>query len=103
VFDELAKSEPTRQVKVIIAPDIIAYGDRNLLHLVVQNLLGNAWKYTGKTAEPFIEMGTLSHDGKAAYFVRDNGVGFDMTYSQKLFQPFQRLHRASNLRERVSG
>jgi len=95
VVDDLAKSEPTRQVKVTIAPDIIAYGDRNLLHLVVQNLLGNAWKYTGKTAEPFIEMGTLPYEGKAAYFVRDNGVGFDMTYSQKLFQPFQRLHRAS--------
>jgi light-regulated signal transduction histidine kinase (bacteriophytochrome) len=72
-----------------------ADGDKNLLGLVLQNLLGNAWKYTSKTAEPRIEMGTIQRNSKMAYFIRDNGVGFDMTYANKLFQPFQRLHKAT--------
>jgi PAS domain S-box-containing protein len=95
VVDELAQDEPKRKVKINLAPDLIAYGDRNLLRLVLQNLLGNAWKYSSKTAEPQIEMGTMLQDGKQVYFVRDNGVGFDMAYAHKLFQPFQRLHRAT--------
>ena len=95
VVEELARTEPKRKVKINLAPDMIAYGDRNLLHLVLQNLLGNAWKYTGKTAAPEIEMGSLMQDEKQVYFIRDNGVGFDMTYSHKLFQPFQRLHKAT--------
>jgi light-regulated signal transduction histidine kinase (bacteriophytochrome) len=82
-------------VKVTIAPNMTANGDKNLLGLVLQNLLGNAWKYTSKTLEPRIEMGTVEYIGKQAYFVRDNGVGFDMTYANKLFQPFQRLHKAT--------
>jgi len=57
--------------------------------------LGNAWKYSSKTVDPRIEMDTVEHNGKRAYFVRDNGVGFDMTYADKLFKPFQRLHRAT--------
>jgi len=92
---DLAKDEPQRKVKITITPNIIAYGDKNLLGLVLENLLGNAWKYTSKTAEPRIEMGVIEHSGKQAYFVRDNGVGFDMTYANKLFKPFQRLHKAS--------
>jgi light-regulated signal transduction histidine kinase (bacteriophytochrome) len=95
VVDELAKAEPQREVMFSIAPDITAYGDRNLLLLVVENLLGNAWKFSSKVAEPRIEMGTIEHNGKQAYFIRDNGVGFDMTYVDKLFKPFQRLHKAS--------
>jgi light-regulated signal transduction histidine kinase (bacteriophytochrome) len=82
-------------VKVTIAPNMSANGDKNLLGLVLQNLLGNAWKYTSKTAEPRIEIGIAEQTGKQAYFVRDNGVGFDMTYANKLFQPFQRLHKAT--------
>jgi len=57
VVDELAQDEPKRKVKINLAPDLIAYGDRNLLRLVLQNLLGNAWKYSSKTAEPQIENG----------------------------------------------
>jgi len=72
-----------------------ANGDKNLLGLALQNLLGNAWKYSGKTAEPRIETGIVEHNGKQAYFVHDNGVGFDMTYADKLFKPFQRLHKAT--------
>jgi len=92
---ELAKTEPKRKVKVIIAPDISAYGDNNLLRLVLENLVGNAWKFSSKVAEPRIEIGNLEHNGKQTYFIRDNGVGFDMTYAGKLFKPFQRLHQAS--------
>jgi light-regulated signal transduction histidine kinase (bacteriophytochrome) len=74
---------------------LITVGDKNLLNLVLQNLLGNAWKYSSKTAEPLIEMGTIENKGKQTYFVRDNGAGFDMAHASKLFQPFQRLHKAS--------
>jgi len=95
IVSDLAKDEPQRKMKVTIAPDMTANGDKNLLGLALQNLLGNAWKYTSKTSEPRIEMGTVKHKGKTAYFVRDNGVGFDMTYANKLFQPFQRLHKAT--------
>jgi light-regulated signal transduction histidine kinase (bacteriophytochrome) len=95
IVDELREDEPNREVKVTITPNMAANGDKNLLGLVLQNLLGNAWKYTGKTSEPRIEMGTVGHNGKQAYFVRDNGVGFDMTYADKLFKPFQRLHKAT--------
>jgi light-regulated signal transduction histidine kinase (bacteriophytochrome) len=95
IVTDLAKDEPKRDVKVTIAPNMSANGDKNLLGLVLQNLLGNAWKYTSKTAEPRIEIGIVEQTGKQAYFVRDNGVGFDMTYANKLFQPFQRLHKAT--------
>jgi PAS domain S-box-containing protein len=95
IVDELRNDEPKRKVKVIIAPNMTANGDKNLLGLVLQNLLGNAWKYSSKTSEPRIEMGTVEHNGKQAYFVHDNGVGFDMTYADKLFKPFQRLHKAT--------
>jgi PAS domain S-box-containing protein len=95
IVTDLAVDEPHRKVKVTIAPGMTARGDKNLLGLVLQNLLGNAWKYSSKTSEPRIEMGTIEHNGKQTYFVRDNGVGFDMTYANKLFQPFQRLHKAT--------
>lgn len=92
---QLQAAEPDRQVAVSIAPGITGYGDSSLLRLVFQNLLGNAWKFTGKVASPRIEVGKVNHNGKTACFVRDNGVGFDMTYADKLFKPFQRLHKAS--------
>ena len=95
VVDDLRSEEPKRKLQVTIAPDLIVFGDRNLLYMVLENLIGNAWKYSGKASEPRIEMGTVEHGGKQAYFVRDNGVGFDMTYADKLFKPFQRLHKAT--------
>ncbi len=95
IVTELERAEPDRKVKLNIAPDIMAYGDRYLLGVVLENLLGNAWKFSSKVDSPLVEMGTVDHNGKQAYFVRDNGVGFDMTYAHKLFQPFQRLHKAS--------
>jgi PAS domain S-box-containing protein len=96
IVAELQKTDPRRKMKVAIAPGITAYGDRNLLRLVLDNLLGNAWKFCGKASVTRIEMGTIEHNGGQAYFVRDNGVGFDMKYADKLFKPFQRLHKASD-------
>src|SRR5207249_3226874 len=67
-------------------------GDPRLLRVVLENLLGNAWKYTGKNPRARIEFGADQRDGQRACFVRDDGAGFDMTYAKKLFGAFQRLH-----------
>jgi PAS domain S-box-containing protein len=89
---ELKKTQPERNVTFEIYAGIEARGDRNLLKLVFENLLGNAFKFTGKCAQPVIEFGSQMEDGKCIYFIRDNGAGFDMDYVDKLFKPFQRLH-----------
>lgn len=89
---ELQKNKSERRVEFVIQQDVIAYGDGRLLHAVLENLLGNAWKFTEKHSEAKIEFGTTHKDGQMVYFVRDDGVGFDMTYANKLFIPFQRLH-----------
>jgi PAS domain S-box-containing protein len=94
VTAELRQREPGRQVEVVIAPNLTARGDASLLRLVVENLLGNAWKFTSRQGCARIEVGSATVDGKAAFFVRDDGAGFDMTYADKLFAPFQRLHSA---------
>jgi len=88
----LENSEPERQVKFIIADDLFDYGDENLLNVALENLLSNAWKFTAKQPQAVIEFGVAEHEGRPAYFVKDNGAGFDMAYSDKLFSPFQRLH-----------
>jgi signal transduction histidine kinase len=89
---ELARAEPERKVAMVIADGIVAEGDAPLLRIALENLLGNAWKFTGKRAEARIEVGTMSVDGGMVYFVRDNGAGFDPAYEAKLFGVFQRLH-----------
>ena len=91
---ELRRMEPERQVEFVITPGIRAYGDRALLQSVLQNLLENAWKFTGKHQTAKIEFGLTDRDGSKAYFVRDDGAGFDMKYADKLFGTFQRLHGA---------
>lgn len=94
VADGLKESQPEREVDFIITPGLEAHGDLRLLKLVFENLLGNAFKFTGKRAKARIEFGVSAHDGEREFFVRDNGAGFDMTYADKLFIPFQRLHKA---------
>jgi PAS domain S-box-containing protein len=89
---DLIEKEPTRKVNFIIAPDVMVKGDASLLQMALYNLLENAWKFTAKTKEARIEFGTMVKDDERIYFVSDNGVGFDMQYVDKLFQPFQRLH-----------
>ncbi len=93
VIQELEKVEPQRKVYVDIPEYIDAYGDRDLLRIVMENLLSNAWKYTSKTEDPRIELGTLQEMGKTVFYVKDNGAGFDMNFADKLFGAFQRLHR----------
>jgi signal transduction histidine kinase len=95
VVDSLARETPERTVTVEIADGLVVQGDERLLHVALENLLGNAWKYTRRTAAAHIEFGTTLHDGRQAFFVRDNGAGFDMAYAGRLFGPFQRLHRAA--------
>jgi signal transduction histidine kinase len=92
---ELRKRESDRKVEFAVSPGLIANGDSALLRIVLENLLGNAWKFTGHVALPKIEMGMTEYNGRKAYFVRDNGAGFDAKYSDKLFRPFQRLHKSS--------
>jgi light-regulated signal transduction histidine kinase (bacteriophytochrome) len=82
-----------RQVEFVIQSDLLAQGDTNLLQVLLENLLNNAWKFTSKQVIARIEFGAVPQEsGILAYFVRDNGVGFDMAYTSKLFSPFQRLH-----------
>ena len=90
----LKETEPDRVVEVIIADGLKAKGDSTLLRMALQNLLGNAWKYTGRKQNARIEFGKSFLSGEEVYFVKDNGAGFDMTYKDKLFTVFQRLHGA---------
>jgi len=92
VVGELRRAAPERAVEVSIAPGLSVDGDPTLLGVVLENLLSNAWKFTGKVANPRIEFGRIEQDGEPVYFVRDNGAGFDMAYADKLFGAFQRLH-----------
>src|SRR6185369_7542565 len=84
-------AEPGRQVMFNSAEDLTAHGDPQLLHAVLDNLIGNAWKYTGKQEHAVIEVGSLEHNGTTVFFVRDNGPGFSMTDAENLFIPFKRL------------
>lgn len=92
VIADLRQRDPERQVLVEVQPGLKVSGDPGLLRIVLENLLGNAWKFTSKTAEARIEVGVTTRDGATLYYVRDNGAGFDMRYADKLFTPFQRLH-----------
>jgi PAS domain S-box-containing protein len=84
--------EPHRQVKVVIAETVKVNADDNLMRIVLENLLGNAWKFTRKRPLAKIEFGCIEQEGEKVYFVRDNGAGFDMAYADKLFGAFQRIH-----------
>ncbi|MBX3647422.1 MAG: PAS domain S-box protein [Rhodocyclaceae bacterium] len=93
ILDELRQGAPARAPTVSIAEGCTAFGDPQLLRVLMQNLLENAWKYSSREAAPTIEFGRETPDGEAVFFVRDNGVGFDMKYADRLFTPFQRLHK----------
>jgi PAS domain S-box-containing protein len=100
IAEELARDGPDRLVRFAIERPVWAQADRSLVRTVLENLVGNAWKYTSRRDEAVIEFGTVpggaadGGDGRVCCFVRDNGAGFDPAYADKLFRPFQRLHAA---------
>ena len=91
---ELRAADPQRQVESLVAPDLKAGADATLLRAVLQNFVGNAWKYTSRRPKARIEFGAFDRDGERVFFIRDDGAGFDMAYADKLFGAFQRLHGA---------
>jgi light-regulated signal transduction histidine kinase (bacteriophytochrome) len=93
LIDAMRAQQPDRPVEVVLQPGVRAIGDPNLLRVVMDNLLNNAWKYTSRTAHARIEFGMTESDGQQVYYVQDNGAGYDPAYADKLFKPFQRLHR----------
>jgi signal transduction histidine kinase len=93
--DDLRAQDHTRAAEFVIEPDVRVDGDSTLLRLVLQNLLGNAWKFTAKMPQARIEFGVRRGDGAPTYFVKDNGAGFDMRFAEKLFGLFQRFHSAN--------
>lgn len=95
IANELAEESPERQVVFTIAPKLRAVVDPQLIEVALRNLIGNAWKFTSKRPEAHIEVGVCEVDGEQAYFVRDDGAGFDMAYAGQLFGAFQRLHSSS--------
>jgi PAS domain S-box-containing protein len=95
VVDELKKREPDRIVSINIQKNLLADCDRRLARIVLVNLIGNAWKFTSKVNDARIEFGAKKFKSGSAFYVRDNGAGFDMAYAKKLFGAFQRLHSGS--------
>jgi two-component system NtrC family sensor kinase len=93
--EELKKKDPDRAVSLSIEDHLLAEADSRLIRVAFDNLLGNAWKFTAKVSGPRIEVGTDQQQGGTVFFVRDNGAGFNMTYAERLFRPFQRLHNES--------
>jgi signal transduction histidine kinase len=93
ILSRFQQYDPNRQVKIIIDPELIVYGDRRLLNVVLENLLANAWKYSSKKSHTTIEFRCCnSSDRLLTFYVRDNGAGFDLTSADRLFQPFGRMH-----------
>jgi light-regulated signal transduction histidine kinase (bacteriophytochrome) len=95
VLDDLQARDAARTVRQRIAPGLSAQGDVRLLRLVFENLLGNAWKFTGKTQTAEIVVESDTRYAEQTFVIKDNGAGFDMIHAHKLFRPFQRLHAAA--------
>jgi light-regulated signal transduction histidine kinase (bacteriophytochrome) len=96
IIGELEHRSGERSVEVSIWDGILVRGDPRLLRIALENLLGNAWKFTEKTSAPRIEFGALEDRERSTYFVRDNGAGFDMAHAENLFGAFQRLHAVTD-------
>ncbi len=96
IADMLQQAAPQRRVEFTCLAGLRVSGDERLIRLALGNLLGNAWKYTGKISEPRVEMGRMERDDGPVFFVRDNGAGFDARYADRLFGLFQRLHSAAD-------
>jgi light-regulated signal transduction histidine kinase (bacteriophytochrome) len=92
VMSSFREADPGRNVEVVITEGLRAVVDPNLMRIALTNLFNNAWKFTSKTENARIEFGAMEQDEKTVYFVKDNGAGLDLTYAEKMFLPFQRLH-----------
>jgi light-regulated signal transduction histidine kinase (bacteriophytochrome) len=92
VLEDLLQREPERKVQYSVWDGVTVDADPRLVRVALENLLGNAWKFTSKVPEAKIEFGMMQEGARQVMFVRDNGAGFDMAYSDKLFGAFQRLH-----------
>jgi signal transduction histidine kinase len=92
ILDRLQDEQPSRRLEAIVARDLVAHCDGGLVQLALENLLGNAWKFTGKKPHARIEFGAQRQSGRKVFFVRDNGAGFDSALAIKLFTPFRRMH-----------
>ena len=95
IVSDLQQNDPTRQVQVMIAPNLSIHGDGRLIHDLLRNLITNAWKFTSKKPDARIEIGQATPGTMATFFIRDNGAGFDMARAQRLFKPFVRMHSAA--------
>lgn len=95
ILDQHRRATPERRVEARIAPGLVTQADRRLMRSLMENLLGNAWKFTGRTSAALIEVGQQAAGGETVFFVRDNGAGFDMAEAGQLFGTFQRLHTPS--------
>ncbi len=93
IIEELRRSQPDREARFVVEDGLEVEGDPRLLAVALENLLGNAWKFTSKNATAKIEFGSTSQNGRRLYYVRDDGAGFDQAYADKLFAAFQRLHK----------
>jgi len=91
LFEEKRHINPDRSADIVVEPGLVAKCDANLMKVALENLVGNAWKYTGKQTQPSIEFGISKRNGHNTYFIKDNGVGFDPAKADNLFMPFQRL------------
>jgi signal transduction histidine kinase len=94
ILEGLASANPDRNVKTIVHSDCGVHADLGLIEIVLQNLLRNAWKFTGRRDAPAIEFGCTRENGSTVIFVRSNGAGFDPLFADRLFRPFQRLPNA---------
>ena len=101
-MEHLRASHPGRPVDFVLADGLSTFGDESLLTVMIENLLGNAWKFTARREKAVIEFGMERRANETVFFIRDNGSGFDMTYVDKLFKPFQRLHRTETFQARAS-
>lgn len=98
VFGDLQRAEPEREIECVVTPGLVANCDRGLLRTVLENLIGNARKFSAGRANARIEFGSMVANEVTSYFIRDNGAGFDSAYADKLFAPFQRLHTQSEFK-----
>jgi PAS domain S-box-containing protein len=92
ILTDLQNASPDREVEITMPEKLVVHADASLMRVTLDNLIGNAWKFTGKSLDAHIELGSFEEDHKKVIFVRDNGAGFDMVYVNKLFGAFQRLH-----------